>query len=436
MRVAVTGGSGELGTIVLRRLCADRRVKRVISLDLRPPLAVCAKLEAVHADVRDPDLGRWLDGCDALFHFAFVVTGFPPRDVFDDINVGGTRNVITQAIARGVKRIVYSSSMAAYGVVPGHPVPIVEDTPRRRQPDFAYAAAKYDVEAFLDELEPAHPDVAIARLRPAILIGARMDHPLGTALRRRTLPDQRRSPLPVVWDEDVADAALLAMDKGARGAFNLQAADPLPILEWAKAGGMRVTRVPRGVLAGVRRLRPLLERAGWRPAFDPAWLGQDGGVMILSSDKARRELGWTPKCPTAVDVMRRYLETVPARMDPRLIAFFAVAGLAAPRQELPPEARHVRLTIHLCLTGPGGGDVTIRVEDGRLRLWRGLPRPPGAIVTILAATFLDFLRGRADPSTASMTGRIRTEGDPLAGMIVGALISTFRTRLQRLVGFA
>jgi UDP-glucose 4-epimerase len=432
MRVAVTGGSGQLGTLVLKRLCADRAVKRVISLDVRPPAAVSGKLEAVHADVRDPTLGRHLEGCDALFHFAFVVTGFPPRAVFDDINVGGTRNVVEQALAAGVRSIVYSSSLAAYGVVPGHPVPLVEDSPRHRQPDFAYSCAKYDVEAFLDEVDGRGADVAIVRLRPAILIGRRMDHPLGAALRRRTLPERGRAPLPVVWDEDVADAAVLAWKQRARGAFNLQADDPLPMREWAHAGGMRAVRVPNGLVTGMRLLRPLFELAGYRPPHDPAWLAQDAGVMVMSSEKAKRELGWRPSCPSATDVIRRYAADVPRRMDARLAAFFAVAGLAARRQSMPPEVARTSLRIHLALTGPGGGDVAIHVHEGRVRLWRGVPRPPGAIVTIAAATFLDLLRGRADLSICQMTGRIRTEGDPLAVMVVGAMVATFRTRLKEL----
>jgi uncharacterized protein YbjT (DUF2867 family) len=40
MRIAVTGGSGQLGTLVLRRLADDRAVKEIVALDVRPPLFV------------------------------------------------------------------------------------------------------------------------------------------------------------------------------------------------------------------------------------------------------------------------------------------------------------------------------------------------------------------------------------------------------------
>src|SRR6185503_11382613 len=123
------------------------------------------------------------------------------------------------ALGAGVRRILYASSVAAYGVVPGLPVPVTEETPRTRQPDFWYACAKFDVEEGLDALEREHRDLAVARLRPAILIGRRMEHRLGALMRRGLFPEA--AGMPVVWDEDVADAFLLALKSGARGAFNL-----------------------------------------------------------------------------------------------------------------------------------------------------------------------------------------------------------------------
>ena len=101
------------------------------------------------------------------------------------VRVGGSKNAFNAAAAAGVKTVVYSSSVAAYGVLPGHPRPITEQTPRRLQDSFPYAAAKYRVEEFLDGFEKEHPDVAVARLRPSILIGPGMNHPLGAALRDR-----------------------------------------------------------------------------------------------------------------------------------------------------------------------------------------------------------------------------------------------------------
>src|SRR3954468_19043507 len=194
MRVAVTGGAGQLGTLVLRRLCADRTVAEVRSLDLRPPLAASPKLKAIVADVSDPGFARHLQGCDVLVHLAFLVANRGKREIQDLVNVEGSKNVFRATLDAGLRRIVYASSIAAYGVVPGHPEPLVETSARIRQPGFWYASAKYDVESFLDEMEAAHPEMAIVRLRPAILLGRRMEHALGAAFRRRALPDTGPTP--------------------------------------------------------------------------------------------------------------------------------------------------------------------------------------------------------------------------------------------------
>src|SRR5256885_6532671 len=283
MRVAVTGGAGQLGTLVLRRLCADRTVAEVRSLDLRPPLAVSPKLKAVQADVRDPDFARHLDGCDVLVPLGFRVAKRGKREMQDEVNFGGSKNVFRAALQAGVRRIVYASSIAAYGVVPGHPEPIVETSPRIRQPSFWYASAKYDVEAFLDEMEAAHPEVAFVRFRPAILLGRRMEHALGAAFRRGVLPESGRTPVPVVWDEDVADAFVLATKSGtARGAFNLAADEPLPARELAGAAGLRTGAVPTFVPKALSRADSLAARLGLIPPMGPGWPGAGAARMIVS----------------------------------------------------------------------------------------------------------------------------------------------------------
>src|SRR3954464_1895780 len=115
MRVAVTGGAGQLGTLVLRRLCADRTVSEVRSLDLRPPLAASPKLKTILADVRDPGIAGHVQGSAVLVHLAFLVAKRGTREIQDGVNVEGSKNVVRAALHAGVRRIVYASSIAAYG---------------------------------------------------------------------------------------------------------------------------------------------------------------------------------------------------------------------------------------------------------------------------------------------------------------------------------
>lgn len=430
MKVVVTGGSGQLGTLVLRRLVASRKVKRIVSLDLQPPAVQSPKLDWKIADVRDPGLDRHLEGASALVHLAFIVTRRATAELMHAVNVEGSQRMFEYAAAQGVGRIVYSSSIAAYGVVPGQPVPIVEETPRQRSP-LRYADNKYEVEQWLDAFEEHHPDLALVRLRPAILIGRRMPHALGDAMRRGVMPSFGTARLPIVWDEDVADAVLLALMADARGAFNLSADELLDAADLARAGGMRVVRLRTSAFGGALRLSPVLERLGVASSFDPAWLDAADIEVVVSSERALSELGWKPRCPTAASVMQRYVAEAPRRLDPRIRVFLrmvAAAGRAAPSSQIPPEARRLDLGLHLDITGPSGGDVALEVNRGRPRLARGIPRPPDAVIELSARTFLELLSGRQDLSSAQLSGKVKVRGEPVAGFVLAGMITAFARR--------
>jgi UDP-glucose 4-epimerase len=427
MNVVVTGGSGQLGTLVLRRLLANRKNRRIVCLDLRPPLLPLGRLEHIRCDIRDPDIGRHFAGADAVVHLAFVVTALLPRSEFEDINVGGTQNVIRTALGAGVRQIVYSSSVAAYGVVPGHPVPIVETSPRLPDPHFAYAAAKQAVEQFLDELEPQHPEAAISRLRPGILLGSHIEHALGGLLRAGFVPGGA-APMPLVWDEDVADAVLLALTGKARGAYNLVADDSLEPDALARATGFRRLPLPRALVRGLAVASAAIQRARKRPAIDPAWADAGAGThLVFSSEKARTELGWSPRCATATAVLRHFREVAPRRLDPRLRLFFAALALGS-RRDVPEEHQRLAARVHLALTGPRGGDLGLILDDGRLRVESSPPRPPTSVVRLDVPTLRGLLAGDLDFGTVQLTGRIEVQGEPSGALLLSAIVSTFRAR--------
>jgi nucleoside-diphosphate-sugar epimerase/putative sterol carrier protein len=360
-------------------------------------------------------------GCDALVHLAFLVAKRGARAMQDEVNVRGSANVFRAALAAGVRRILYASSVAAYGVVPGLPVPISEETPRTRQQDFWYACAKFDVEADLDGLEREHPELSVARFRPAILIGRRMEHPLGAAMRHGFFLDAGTPP--VVWDEDVADAFFLALKSGANGAFNLAAGEPLPAEELAREGGMRLLPLPRGSLRAIERAITALRIL---PPRDPGWFSAGPLTLVYSSEKAKRELGWKPRCPTAREVMRRYAATVPRKLDRRIAVWARVVDSASRRQPPRPELTGYDATVHLDLAGPNGGDLTLRIAGGRLRLRAGAPRPANAVATMSAATLLDLLAGRTDIAAAQLTGKVRIDGQGHAALVVAGLVGAVR----------
>lgn len=432
MKVVVTGGAGQLGTVVLRKLAADRSIKELVSLDVRPPVVASGKVKHVIADVRDPAIEEHFRGADAALHLAFVVTRVLHPADFQAINVEGSKNVFERAYAAGVRQFVYASSVAAYGVVDRSGV-VTEDTPRVRDPNFAYAQCKFDVEPFLDEWEASRPEVLVARMRPSVLMGARIEHNLGKALRLRVLPALPR-PVPMVWDEDVAEAFALALKKKAKGGFNLSCDEPLDGAGLARVGGLTLVPIPPGGIAAAQAITGFLSKRGI--GVDPAWVRASlADLAPYDTRRAKEVLGWKPSCPRGEDVIRRFAERDPGRMDPRLALFFRMADFGAQRAEPVEDLQHTDAQAHLWLTGPGGGDIAFQVKHGRVRVLPGVvPRPPVSVGIIKTSHFLDLLAGRSDFSVAQVTGRLKVEGDPTAAFLVGGMVTMFRLQRERATG--
>jgi nucleoside-diphosphate-sugar epimerase/putative sterol carrier protein len=434
MKVVVTGGSGQLGSLVLERLVLQRKIKKVVSLDLVPPIVPSPRIDWRIADMRDPGLERHLEGADALVHLAFIVARPASVETMRAVNVEGSRRIFEAAAEHGVGRIVYASSVAAYGIVPELPVPIVESSPRYRSKSLTYAENKYDVEEFLDAFEALHPEIAVVRLRPGILLGRRITHVSDGFLARRVMPVVSDKRGPIVWDEDVADAAVLALMGTCRGAYNLVASDSLPADEVARLAGFRPRRIPDAVLAAAVKASGAMSLLG-EQRIDVGWIQAGQVEMTLSSEKARAELGWKPKYPTSADVAIAFGKQVHGRTDRRISLFLSMVPRLAERarkqNEMPRDAARMKLKIHLDLTGPRGGDFALDLDGGRVSLSRGIPRPPDSTVSLGADTFLELLAGSADPSTATMTGRIRVRGEPLGGLVFSGLVTGFRQATRR-----
>jgi nucleoside-diphosphate-sugar epimerase len=302
MKVVVTGASGNVGSAVLRALGSDPAVESVVGVARRTPALQLEKVTWRKADVTTSMLEPFFEGADAVIHLAWAIQ--PSRDLglLHDINVHGSRRVFEAAAAAGAKTIVYASSVGAYS--PG---------PKDRQVDESWATEgietsfysrhKAEVESELDRFEARNPSIRVVRLRPALIFSQRAAigirrlflGPLfpGWLARDRIplIPDLDRLRFQAVHSDDVAEAYRLAVHADAGGAFNI-AADPVldpPTL--ANLLGGRPVKVPAGAL----RTAAL---ATWKARLQPTppgWVDMALAVPLMSSARARTELGWSPK---------------------------------------------------------------------------------------------------------------------------------------------
>ncbi len=306
-RILITGASGQLGTRLVTRLLRESQVKRIFALDRVLPRVADARVVPILGDLADLPFSGIFEQVDAVVHLAFLVTQGGSDALLRRTNVDASRRLLTAALEAQVAQVVHLSSVAAYGLVPGHDLPLSESAPRQPTPNLRYATHKYEVEQLLDLLEPRYPNSRLLRFRPGVLLGERVPHGFGAALQAPLLVAASPLPCCFVWDEDVAEAIFLGLASDRRGAFNLAAREQRPLAELAVALDVPFLQVPAataGLAAGA--LRWLQARSQLAPSFDPDWLTALEAPITVDSSRAETELGWRPAYPTAAAVLARF----------------------------------------------------------------------------------------------------------------------------------
>ena len=241
------------------------------------------------------------------------------------VNVGGTERVLAAAVRAGVATVVHASSVGAYSPAPG--LRVREEHATEGIPSCPYSVDKVACERLLDRFEADHPEIRVARLRPALIFqrdaateqlgyfaGGRppgLSRLIGRGLPPVVLPLPAGLVVQAVHADDVADAyvrVLLSVD--ARGAFNVAAEPALGPRQLGRE--LRALPVPvppavvRAAVATAYRLRLI--------PTDPGWFDLGLQSPLLDSTRIRQELGWRESRP-GDDVLAELLAGVRAGAD-------------------------------------------------------------------------------------------------------------------------
>jgi nucleoside-diphosphate-sugar epimerase len=303
MRIVVTGATGNVGTSLLAALEREFGVEEIIAIARRRPRQTFPRTTFVAADVVTPDLAELMRGAAAVVHLAWLIQ--PGRDerVTHAVNVAGSERVFRAAAQAGVGAVIYASSVAAYSRGPKDRL-VDESWPTEGTPSSFYARHKAITERQLDRLERERPDMRIVRMRPGLIfkreaateVRRLFAGPLfpGTLLRPGLipfLPDVGRLRFQAVHSLDVGDAYRRALVSDVRGAFNLAADPVISPGELAKIFHARLVKLPAGLLRAAAaatfalRLQPT----------EPGCVDMALAVPLMSSNRARTELGWEPR---------------------------------------------------------------------------------------------------------------------------------------------
>ncbi|HET6831999.1 MAG TPA: NAD-dependent epimerase/dehydratase family protein [Solirubrobacterales bacterium] len=303
MRVIVTGATGNVGTSVVEALSEAPEVDEVVGLARRRPEWDPPKTSWVDADIVSSDLTATFAGADAVIHLAWAIQPSRDAETLERINLGGSRRVFEAVAAAGVPKLVYASSVGAYSPGPDQ-TRVDESWPIGATESSFYSRHKVAVEHLLDDFEAANPGTKTVRLRPALIFKGDAATEIrrlfagpflpGFLVRSSLVPALPRIPglrFQAVHSADVGRAYLRATVGEASGAFNIAAEPPLDSEALAAIFDARTFPLPAPV---VRALTDVTHRLHLQPT-PPGWLDMALNVPLMSSARAREELGWEPR---------------------------------------------------------------------------------------------------------------------------------------------
>lgn len=306
--IVLTGGTGHIGNVLVRKLLRrGEKVRAVVpSWEDRMPLDGL-QVEIVDGDVRDVDsLIRAFEGSDLVYHLAGIVaitTG--KRELLHEVNVEGTRNVVRACLETGVPRLVYTSSIHA--IVEPPKGTVIDETlpfdPERTMGDYARSKAL----GTLEVLKGAEAGLDAVIVCPTGVIGP-YDYAPSEMGQMMILvaTGKLKAYLDGAYDfvdvRDVAEGLILAAERGRRGEAyilsgeRITVPDLLSLLEDATGAKGPSLKVPF-VLARVMAIfTPLYYRARkTKPLFTEYSVHVLGGDCFTTCDKAKRELGYSPR---------------------------------------------------------------------------------------------------------------------------------------------
>tara|TARA_B100000945_G_scaffold295979_1_gene273915 strand:- start:1736 stop:2764 length:1029 start_codon:yes stop_codon:yes gene_type:complete len=296
MKALITGGSGYFGSLFLQKLTKQGIDCRIFDLnDINERLS---NVEFFQGDIRNYfSVANACKGIDVVYHNVAQVPLAKDKALFHSVNVTGTENILKAAKAASVKKVVYTSSSAVFGIPATNPV--TEEM--QPYPMEAYGRSKYEGEQLCQRFVEQGLDVSI--IRPRTIMGHGR---LGIfqvlfewIYQGTNIPvlNNGANVYQFVHADDLAEACLLASQRSGANVFNCGAEEYGTMKEVLEnlcefAGtGSRVKNVPMGPAVTCMKVT---SKIGLLPlgAYHSLMYGRS---MYFDNSKIKKELRWKPQ---------------------------------------------------------------------------------------------------------------------------------------------
>lgn len=347
--VLVTGVARHLGGRFVRHIQRAPEVERVIAVDAVAPGHDLGQAEFVRADIRHPMIARVLaeHTVDTVVHMD--VTGTPlatgGRAAVKENNIIGTMQLLGACQkSPTVSRLVVKSTTSVYGSASRDPAVFHEAIPPKALPSGGFAKDACEVEGYVRGFARRRPDVAVAVLRFANILGPRVRTPLTDYFSLPVLPtvlgyDPR---LQFVHEDDVVDVVRLASLEPRRGTlnsgtFNIAGSGVMLLSQCARRLGRPTVPV---LLPAITWLGQFMRTAGVSD-FSPEQIRLLTHGRVVDTTQMRETLGFVPRYTTSEAFCDFALRRGPGLLPPERLAR-AVDRIAAalPADSEPEE--HIR----------------------------------------------------------------------------------------------
>lgn len=303
-RVLVTGGTGFIGSQLVKKLYEERNEITVFAKESSHPFLEGLNLKRVIGDVRDYDaVASAIKGCDYVYHLAACsLNSLKEKDEIFSVNISGTENVMKACLESGVKKVVHVSSCSVLGFSTSKE-DILNENNFLDFKDQIYGQSKKLGEDKVQEYAKKGLNVSI--VIPAYVIGAgEVDSGrfvISQSISKGRIKFTYPGSVGTIAVEDIVDGIIKAMENGKPCQRYILSNENIPLFDLynliAKTLNKPKIRIklPRISYYPMYFLGAILQRILKKPPISTETVRWAFNYRCYDSSKAQKELGWKPK---------------------------------------------------------------------------------------------------------------------------------------------